>query len=93
MRLPRLALLGLTAGFFLAVAAPSRAQSPADVDAAVAAATQAVRDAFGGEAEVIVSAPVLSLAGDALRIDRAVPEPSSRTGGAVRFVLYAPATA
>lgn len=81
--------LGIAAAVWLAVAAPLGAQSPADIDAAVAAATQAVREAFGGDADVTLSAPVLSLAGAAERIGRAVAEPSSRTGGPVRFVLYA----
>ena len=59
-----------------------------DVDAAVAAATAAVRDAFGGDAEVTITRPVLSLAPGALPVTRAVAEPGSRTGGIVRFVLH-----
>lgn len=81
-------LAGLAA-LCLAVAAPAHAQARADVDGAVAAATAAVREAFGGDADVTVTEPVLSLAGDDTRIARAVPEPSSRTAGPVRFVLYA----
>jgi len=83
------ARLGIAIAIWLAVAAPARAQSPADVDAAVAVATQAVREAFGGDADVTLSAPVLSLARAAARIGKAVAEPSSRTSGPVRFVLYA----
>jgi len=77
----------------LAAAAPVRAQARADVDGAVAAATAAVREAFGGDAEVTLSEPVLSLTGEATPVARAVPEPSSRTAGLVRFVLYAPGDA
>jgi flagella basal body P-ring formation protein FlgA len=70
----------------LAPATPSGAQP--SVDAAVAAATQAVREAFGGNADVTITAPVLSMVPDAGPIVKAVPEPASRTGGLVRFVLY-----
>ena len=73
----------------LAVAVPAGAQTPADVAASVAAATAAVREVFGADAEVTVSEPVLSLTADTAIVARAVPEPSSRTAGPVRFVLYA----
>lgn len=90
LRRAHLSRVGIAAAaLWLAVLAPARAQSPADLDAAVAAATQAVREAFGGDADVILSAPVLSLTGDAGHIGRAVAEPSSRSAGPVRFVLYA----
>ncbi|BCS33519.1 hypothetical protein TBR22_A27460 [Luteitalea sp. TBR-22] len=72
----------------LSLAAPLGAQPAGDLEAAVAAATQAVREAFGGEAEVTITAPVLTLAPGAGPIVRAVPEPASRTGGPVRFVLF-----
>lgn len=81
--------LGIAAAVWLAVVAPARSQSPADIDAAVAAATHAVQDAFGGDADVSISTPVLSIVDDAARIGRAVAEPASRTAGPVRFVLYA----
>jgi flagella basal body P-ring formation protein FlgA len=73
----------------LSLSAPLVAQpATADVEAAVAAATSAVREAFGGDADVALSSPVLTLVPGAGAIVRAVPEPSSRTGGPVRFVLY-----
>lgn len=78
----------------LSLSAPLVAQpATADVEAAVAAATRAVREAFGGDADVALSAPVLTLVPGAGAIVRAVPEPSSRTGGPVRFVLYGDAPA
>jgi flagellar basal body P-ring formation protein FlgA len=88
---PALAWLrvGLAAALWLAVAVPCAAQTAADVEAAISAATTAVRDAFGGDVEVSISQPVLSLIGDGTQVSRAVPEPSSRTAGPVRFVLYA----
>lgn len=86
---PAIAWLILAASW-LAVAAPARAQARADVDAAVTVAAAAVRDVFGSDAEVTLSEPVLSLSTDAASVGRAVPEPSSRTAGPVRFVLYAP---
>jgi flagella basal body P-ring formation protein FlgA len=70
----------------LVLATPSLAQP--SVDAAVAAATQAVREALGGNADVTITAPVLSMVADAGPIVKAVPEPASRSGGLVRFVLY-----
>jgi flagella basal body P-ring formation protein FlgA len=86
----RRAIAGLlVAVSLLAVAVRPQAQERADVDAAVAAATAAVRDVFGGDAEVTLSEPILSLTADAALVDHAVPEPSSRTAGPVRFVLYA----
>lgn len=79
----------LAASVWLALASPLAAQATTtDVEAAVAAATQAVREAFGGDADVTITAPVLTLVPGAGAIVRAVPEPSSRTGGPVRFVLY-----
>ncbi|AMY10414.1 flagellar basal body P-ring biosynthesis protein FlgA [Luteitalea pratensis] len=81
--------MGLAASVWLAVAVPAGAQTSADVDRAAAVATAAVREAFGVDAEVTVSEPVLSVTGDATLVTRAVPEPSSRTAGPVRFVLYA----
>jgi flagella basal body P-ring formation protein FlgA len=71
------------------LAMPVLAQTPtSDVDAAVAAARQAVRDAFGGDAEVTLTRPVLQLTPGAGAVVKAVPEPSSRTAGLVRFVLH-----
>ncbi len=67
-------------------AAPLAAQPR--VEAAVAVATDAVRDAFGGDADVTLDGPVLSIVPGADAIAVAVPEPTSRTGGRVRFVLY-----
>ena len=79
---------------WLGVGAPAMAQSPGSaVDAAVAVAAEAVRLAFGGDAEVTITSPVLQLAEGAGAIVTAVPEPSSRTAGQVRFVLYGPAGA
>lgn len=85
--------VALAASVWVAVAGPAWAQPAAAVDVAMAAAmdaaTRSVRKAFGGEADVTLSAPVLSLAGQAAPIGRAEAEPSSRTAGPVRFVLYA----
>jgi flagella basal body P-ring formation protein FlgA len=81
--------LARVAAVWLVVGAPAWAQTTADVDAAVAVATRSVREVFGGDAEVTLSAPVLSLAGDASQIATAIAEPQSRTAGPVRFVLYA----
>jgi flagella basal body P-ring formation protein FlgA len=82
--------MGLATAIWLAGMAPVGARTPpADVQAIVTVATAAVREAFGGEADVTLSQPVLSLAGDAGVVTRAVPEPASRTAGPVRFVLYA----
>jgi flagella basal body P-ring formation protein FlgA len=65
------------------------AQTPAaDLDAAVAAASQAVREAFGDAVDVTLTDPVLQLAPGAHQVVKAVPEPSSRTAGPVRFVLH-----
>lgn len=73
----------------LVVAGPAVADTtPADLQAAEAAARQAVRAIFGNDADVQLGAPVLSLVPDAGVVVSAVPEPSSRTGGPVRFVLY-----
>lgn len=70
-------------------ALPVQAQTPeSDVAAAVAAATRAVCDAFGGDADVTLTRPVLQLTPGARAVVKAVPEPSSRTAGSVRFVLY-----
>lgn len=55
---------------------------------AMASATAAVREVFGEDADVALAQPVLSMAPGAGAIRAAVPEPGSRTGGAVRFVLY-----
>lgn len=81
--------MAVGASVWLALVAPAWAQATADVDAAVAVATQAVREAFGGDADVTLSEPVLTLGLDAVAPARAVAEPSSRTAGPVRFVLYA----
>jgi len=59
-----------------------------DVAAAEAAARAAVREVFGADAEVVLGASVLTLAPGAGALVVAVPEPASRTGGPVRFVLY-----
>src|SRR5436190_54693 len=75
---------------WLAGSIPVYAQPRGDVAAAVAMAAAAVRDVFGADAEVTISEPVLSMTADAVQIARAVPEPSSRTAGPVRFVLYGP---
>lgn len=77
----------MIAGPLLATPAGADATA-ADLQAAEAAARQAVRAIFGDGADVRLSAPVLSLAPDAGRVVSAVPEPSSRTAGRVRFVLY-----
>lgn len=74
---------------WFAGAAPVWAQGGADVEAAAAIATEAVREAFGRDVEVTLSSPVLSHAGGGAAAARAVAEPSSRTAGPVRFVLYA----
>ena len=79
----------LAASVWLTFDSPAAAQATStDVEAAVTAAAQAVREAFGGDADVQITAPVLTLVPGAGAIVRAVPEPSSRTGGPVRFVLY-----
>jgi len=84
----------ILAAVWLGAGAPVRAQSPSgDADAAVAVAADAVRLAFGGDAEVTITRPVLQLAVGGGAIAKAVPEPSSRTAGQVRFVLYGPAGA
>jgi flagella basal body P-ring formation protein FlgA len=83
------AIAALIAVATLAVSVSAHAQSRADVEAVVAVASAAVREAFGGDAEVTVSEAVLSLTANASLVARAVPEPSSRTAGLVRFVLYA----
>ncbi len=82
----RLARIGLATFALWAVALAASAQT--SVDAAVAAARDAVHEAFGGDADVTLTSPVLSLVPRADVIGRAVPEPSSRTAGRVRFVLY-----
>ncbi len=82
-------LAALLAAGGLALAATNvAAQTPADVEAAVAVASETVRAVFGPGARITVSAPVLSLVGEASAVTRAVPEPASRTAGPVRFVLY-----
>jgi flagella basal body P-ring formation protein FlgA len=82
----------LLAAVWLGLGGPALAQSPeAEVETAVAVAADAVRLAFGGDAEVTLTRPVLHLADGSGPIVRAVPEPSSRTAGLVRFVLYAAA--
>lgn len=74
---------------WLVVVAPAWAQATsADIEAAEAAARRAVREVFGSEAEVRLGSPVLALAPEAGGVVAAVPEPSSRTGGPVRFVLF-----
>lgn len=60
----------------------------ADLQSAEAAARHAVRAIFGVGADVQLSALVLSLALSGGSVVSAVPEPSSRTAGPVRFVLY-----
>ncbi len=77
---------GLLAVVLLCAGSPVGAQSASD--GAVGAATAAVREAFGGDAEVTLTSPVLSLVPRADAVAAAVPEASSRTGGRVRFVLY-----
>lgn len=73
----------------LGLVTPAVADAPAaDLQTAEAAARQAVRAIFGDDADVRLGAPVLSLMPDAGVVVTAVPEPSSRTGGPVRFVLY-----
>ena len=47
----------------VAVASQAGAQAPHDAAASVAAATAAVREVFGADADVTVSEPVLSLTG------------------------------
>ena len=85
----RATCVGLLAAAWLALAgAQADAQTPADVQAAVAVASDAVRAAFGPGAEVTLSLPVVSTVGGDVAVTRAVPEPSSRTAGPVRFVLY-----
>jgi len=81
--------LGLAAAVWLAGPGSVAARTPADVQSVVTVATAAVREAFGGEADVILSQPVLSLTTEAVIVMKAVPEPASRTAGPVRFVLYA----
>ncbi|HTV03537.1 MAG TPA: flagellar basal body P-ring formation chaperone FlgA [Luteitalea sp.] len=82
------AVAGLWAVCLLAT--PAAAQSAPALDAAMAAARQAVAGAFGDDAvEVTLARPVLSMAPDAMAPTSAVPEPGSRSGGLVRFVLYA----
>jgi flagella basal body P-ring formation protein FlgA len=86
-----LARVLVLAAVWLSVAAPVMAQSSSsDVDVAVAVAAEAVRLAFGGDADVTITRPVLQLAVGSGAIVKAVPEPSSRTAGQVRFVLYGP---
>ncbi len=69
-----------------------KAQPPAaDVEAATEAAVAAVRRVFGPDADVRISSPVLQVAANAVAVVTAIPEPSSRTAGPVRFVLYGPA--
>jgi flagella basal body P-ring formation protein FlgA len=55
---------------------------------AEAAADASVRAVFGAGAEVVLREVHCHAAPAVTRADRAVPEPGSRTGGAVRFVLY-----
>lgn len=87
-RTPRALLVGVVAAW-LASAAPAWAQpTAADVAAAESAARRAVQDVFGPEAAVRLGSPVLTLAPGSGVVVAAVPEPSSRTGGPVRFVLY-----
>jgi flagella basal body P-ring formation protein FlgA len=78
-----LALAGLAV-----LVASARAQVAADQAAAIAAAQVAVVAAFGGDADVAIDRPVLSMAAGAPAATFAVVEPGSRTGGPVRFVLY-----
>lgn len=81
----------LLAGLALAcIAVQARAQVPTVLDEALARATDAVRDTFGVDAEVTLDAPVLHVLPRTSRVTRAVAEPSSRTAGPVRFVLYGP---
>lgn len=75
--------LGLLAG------ASAAAAQTLDVQAATTAAEAAVRDAFGGDVEVMISEPVLQAAAGSTGVVKAVPEPGSRSAGRVRFVLYA----
>ena len=88
MRAERRGRAALAALALLALAAPAVAQAPVREAEALAAARRAVREAFGSGAEASLSQPVLTLAQEASPIATAVPEPSSRTGGPVRFVLY-----
>lgn len=68
----------------------ARAQSPVgDIASADAAAQRAMREVFGADASIVISAPVLSLVPGAGPVVSAAPESSGRTGGPLRFVLYA----
>ena len=58
--------LGLAAAVWLAGPGSVAARTPADVQSVVTVATAAVREAFGGEADVILSQPVLSLTTEAV---------------------------
>jgi flagella basal body P-ring formation protein FlgA len=69
-------------------AAPVHAQATAEQAGAIAAARAAVTAAFGGNADVAIDSPVLSMARGAPAATTAVAEPGSRTGGPIRFVLY-----
>ena len=82
------AVAGLLAVCLFATSAS--AQPTPVLDAALAAARHAVATALGdADVEVTLSRPVLSLAPDAVAPTTAVPEPGSRSGGPVRFVLHA----
>lgn len=87
--------LTLAAGALVALGhgAARAADDATALDAAMAAARAAVRQAFGGDADVTLTGPVLQLAPGAGAIATAVAEPSSRTAGRVRFVLYGAASA
>lgn len=78
----------LAAGLLLLASSAVASTGSADLEAAQAAARQALRAIFGSDADVQLDEPVLTLVPEAGLVVAAVPEPSSRTGGPVRFVLY-----
>ena len=84
----RTAAAGVAIAWLSLGAAVAAQPATSQVLAAEAAARRAVQDVFGADAEVRFSGPVLTLAPEGGVIAAAVPEPSSRTAGPVRFVLY-----
>lgn len=79
------AVLLLVASWSAPVSAGERSCPAGAEEAAVAG----VRAVFGEAADVTLTGVVCEAAAAATRADEAVPEPGSRSGGPVRFVLYA----
>ena len=80
--------MGLAIAGLAVLVASAGAEGSAERAAAVAAARAAVVTAFGGDADVAIDRPVLSMAPGAPAATLAVAEPGSRTAGPIRFVLY-----